>query len=94
MEIVRVPGTRKDHKVLLYAISTCGWCKQAKAFLKDHGIEYEYVDIDKCSKEDLEKVKQDVTSRGGPLNFPTFIIDDNLLITGFRQDRLKEVLNL
>jgi len=94
MDIVRVPGTRKDHKVLLYAISTCGWCKQAKTFLQNHGIEYEYIDIDKCSKEDLEKVKEDVIKRGGPLNFPTFVIDDKILITGFRQDKLKEVLKL
>jgi len=48
MQTTRVPGRNNKHKVVMYAISTCGWCKRTKNFLRDNNIEYEYVDIDLC----------------------------------------------
>jgi len=35
MDKVNVPGRNNKHHVLMYAISTCGWCKRAKKFLKE-----------------------------------------------------------
>jgi|GEM_PF-3996188 len=32
--------------VLLYALSTCGWCRKTKALLKELGVQYRYVDVD------------------------------------------------
>jgi len=94
METVKVPGKINKHRVLLYAISTCAWCKRTKKFLKDSQIEYEYVDIDLCSREDREKIRADILSRGGRLSYPTVIVDDEVLITGFKEDELKEVLEI
>jgi glutaredoxin len=81
-------------KVLLYALSTCAWCKMTKQFLKDNNIEYEYVDVDLCHEEDKEKIKREILNRGGSLSYPTIIIDDKILITGFRKDKLKEILEI
>jgi len=94
MEPVKVLGENNDHKVLMYALSTCVWCKLTKQFLRDNKIAYEYVDVDLCSEKDREKVKRDIQSRGGDLSYPTLIIDDNVLITGFRKDMIKEALAL
>ena len=33
-------GTRKDHDITVYALSTCGFCKKAMAFLEDKGFAY------------------------------------------------------
>jgi len=52
MQVTKVPGGNNKHKVLMYAISTCGWCKRAKKMLNDMDVEYEYIDIDLCSRED------------------------------------------
>ncbi|MCJ7633526.1 glutaredoxin [Candidatus Bathyarchaeota archaeon] len=65
-----------------------------KKFLKDNGIEYEYVDLDLCSEEDRQKIRQDIQKRKGRLSYPTIIIDDTILINGFMKDRLKEVLDI
>jgi len=92
MKTIKVIGENKGYKVLLYAISTCAWCKRAKKFLAANNIEYEYVDVDLCSKEDQEKISRDILNRGGRLSFPTIIIDDKILITGFHEDRIKEAL--
>jgi glutaredoxin len=78
----------------MYAISTCIWCKRTKKWLRDHDIEYLYVDVDLCNVEDREKIKKDILTRGGQLVYPAIIIDDELLINGFRIEKLKEVLGL
>lgn len=94
MKTTKVVGENKKHKVLVYALSTCAWCKMAKKFLKDNNIEYEYVDVDLCSEEDREKVRREILSKGGELAYPTIIVDDEILITGFRKDKLKEILEI
>ena len=76
----------------MYAISTCVWCKRAKKFFKDKHIAYEYVDVDRCSREDLRKVHKDILNRGGSLTYPTIIIDDKVLMTNPKEDELMKVL--
>jgi len=91
---VKVAGKNNKHKVLMYAISTCAWCKMTKRFLSDNDVEYEYVDVDLSSDEDHEKIREEIVSRGGEPSYPTLIIDDKTVITGFRKDKIKEVLDL
>jgi len=92
MKSVKVDGSNKKHKVLLYALSTCAWCKLTKKFLNDNKIAYEYIDVDLCSDEDRETIRKDIRHRGGSINYPTVIVDDETLITGFLKDKLQEAL--
>jgi len=94
MKVAKVPGKNSKHKVFVYALSTCAWCKLAKNFLKENEIEYEYVDVDLCEDEDKEKIRKDILDEGGDLSYPTIIINNKLLITGFRKDKLKEALEI
>jgi glutaredoxin len=94
MNIVKVPGKNKRHKVLVYALSTCAWCKLTKQFLKENEIEYEYVDVDFSNDEDKEKIRKDILERKGDLSYPAIIIDGKILINGFRKDKLKEILEI
>jgi glutaredoxin-like protein NrdH len=94
MKIVKVPGKKNKHRVLMYAISTCAWCKMTKQFLKDNEVEYEYVDVDLCSEEDHERIRQHIAEKGGSPSYPTIIIDDKTLITGFRKDKITEALEI
>jgi glutaredoxin-like protein NrdH len=94
MNLVKVPGKNKKHKVLLYALSTCAWCKMEKQFLKDSSVEYEYVDVDLCNEKDREKIRGDILKRGGELNYPTLILDDKNLISGFRKDKIQKALEI
>jgi glutaredoxin-like protein NrdH len=94
MDIVKVSGKNTKHKVLLYAISTCAWCKMAKSFLKENNIEYEYVDVDLCGDEDKEKISHHILGKGGRLSYPAIIVDDKILINGFRKDKIAEALGI
>ncbi len=92
METRKISGTNKSHKVLLYAISTCAWCKLTKKYLSENNVEYEYIDVDLCNEKDRETIRKDIMKRGGELSYPTIIIDDKILINGFRKDKIREAL--
>ena len=94
MNIIKVPGKNKTHKVLLYALNTCPWCKKTKKFLLDNNVEYEYVDVDLCSDEDHEKVRNDIIRRGATPSYPLIIVDGKILITGYSPDEILEALGI
>ena len=78
----------------MYALSTCAWCNAAKQFLKDCNVKYEYVDVDLCDRKVKEKIMADISKRGGAVSYPTIIIDDKILITGFRKEEIMEALRI
>ncbi len=94
METVKVSGSNRKHKVLLYAISTCAWCKLTKRYLNDNKIEYEYIDVDLCDEKDRDNIRGDILKRGGELSYPVIIVDDKILISGFRKDKIIEALGI
>jgi glutaredoxin len=94
MNKTKVSGKSNKHKVLLYALSTCAWCKMTKKFLNDNSVEYEYVDVDLANNQDHKKIRDDIVKKGGEPSYPTIIVDDKTVITGFRKDKLKEALEL
>ncbi len=94
MQFSKVPGKQNKHRVVLYALSTCVWCKMTKQFLQDSDVEFEYINVDLCEEDEKQKIRQQIQSKGGSLTYPTTIVDDNVVITGFRKDQLKEALGI
>jgi glutaredoxin-like protein NrdH len=94
MPFSKVQGKNNKHRVTLYALSTCVWCKMTKQYLKDNNIEFEYIDVDLCNPEEKEQARKTILDKGGALSYPTTIVDDQKIITGFRKDLLKEALQL
>ena len=94
MPFSKVQGKRNEHKVVVYALSTCVWCKMTKQFLKDNDITFEFIEVDLTEPEEKAQIRQQIQSKGGSLNYPTTIVDDKIVITGFRKDQLKEALGL
>jgi glutaredoxin-like protein NrdH len=94
MNTSKVSGKNNKHKVLLYALSTCVWCKMTKQFLKDNNVEFEYVDVDLEDEKEKDKIRDHIIKKGASLSYPTTIIDDKVVVTGFRKDLLKEALTL
>ncbi|VVB93668.1 Glutaredoxin [uncultured archaeon] len=79
-------------KPKLYTLSTCVHCKATKRFLKENGIEFDYVDVDKLDGRELDKVREEVMKISGG-RFPTIIIGKKVIV-GFQEDKLREVLGL
>jgi glutaredoxin len=94
MNVVKVDGKNSKHRVLLYALSTCGWCRKTKKFLTDNSVAHGYIDVDLCTDEEYEQICRDILERGGRIAFPTLIVDDSRLITGFNVDEIREALEI
>ena len=81
-------------KVVLYALSTCAWCRRAKAFLDENDVEYEVTYVDLLEGEEKEQVLQEVSKWNPRRSFPTVVIDDAKSVAGFKPELLKEALGL
>ena len=82
------------YKICLANARACPWCKKEKQLLRDNNIEFEYVEVDLCSDEDYEKIEDDLLARGGRFSFPAIIIDDRILINGFKEEEIRESLEI
>lgn len=94
MMSTKVKGKKRGHKVFIYTLSTCGWCKRTKQFLSDSDVEYEYIDVDKCTPEERRAAIQRLQEKKAPIGFPVIIIDGERIISGFKPEEIKEALGL
>jgi len=78
--------------ILLYALSTCVWCKKTKKLLNDLGVEYYYIDVDLLDREEKERVKQEITRWNPACSFPTLVINDEKCIINYDRDKIIEEL--
>jgi len=79
--------------VKIYTLSTCGYCKNVKRFLDDCAVKYEFTDVDLVAGEEWLAVLEEI-KRFNPLRtFPTIIIG-NRIIVGFREQEIREALEL
>ncbi|MGA3111491.1 MAG: glutaredoxin family protein [Candidatus Bathyarchaeia archaeon] len=94
MNISKVAGKNNKHRVFVFALSTCVWCNLTKQYLNENHIEYEFVNVDLADEEDKQKIRETIQNKGGMLSYPTTIVDDKVVITGFRKDKLSEALEI
>jgi len=94
MKTTKIEGSNTKNKVFLYTLSTCGWCKKTKELLKEKGVTYEYLDLDKCSKEDQKTAIDELKAKNIPVAFPVIIFNDDTVIQGFKKDKILEALEL
>ncbi len=93
MKCETVPGKKKAHKVKIFTLSTCGWCKKTKELLKALDIEYEYVDVDKLTGDDIAEANEEVKKYNPYRTYPTIVIDNGKhVILGFNDKEIKEKL--
>jgi glutaredoxin len=91
MDMKHVAGKKKG-KVMLYALSTCGWCKKTKALLNELGVEYDYTDVDLLRGAEQEEALKQIKKFNPECNFPTMIINDSKCIIGYKEDDIREAL--
>lgn len=87
----KVPGKKKGD-VLLFALSTCGWCRKTKNLLDSLGVGYSYIDVDLLDSQAKKEVMQEVSRWNPSSSFPTLVINRNKCIVGFQEDKIKEAL--
>ena len=94
MPITKVDGAKREHKVFLYTLSTCGWCKKTKELLKEKGVAFEYLDVDVLKAEERKAAIEDLHKRNAPIGVPVIIIDEKELISGYQPEKMLVALGL
>lgn len=87
-----VEGQNKG-EVVLFALSTCGWCKKTRMLLEGMGIDFSYIYVDLLSGDERTEVINEVQKWNPQLSFPTVVINNKDVIVGFKEAELKEKLN-
>ncbi|GKT08068.1 glutaredoxin family protein [Desulforhabdus sp. TSK] len=79
--------------VKLYALSTCSHCRNTKDLLNNCGVEYECIDVDKLTGDERKAIVEEIRQINPSCSFPTIVIGDKVIV-GFREDEIREALNL
>ncbi len=93
MNFTRVPGKNKQHRVTLYGLSTCGWCKRAKELFDSQGVEYDYIFVDQCQGDERTEASAKVRELNPRGSYPTVQIDSEV-VAGYDEERLMELLGI
>ena len=93
LEFEHVKGENKG-KIMLYALSTCGWCRKTKELLNELGVEYNYIYVDLLEDENKDIAMDDIKKWNPRYSFPTVVINDKTCIVGFKEDKIREVLDV
>lgn len=88
----RVEGKNSEHDLVLFALSTCGWCRKARNFLEENGLSYRYVYVDLMEGDAQKEVFEEVKARNPRRTFPTLVVDGKEVIAGFNEEKYREVL--
>lgn len=76
------------HTVKMFTTPTCGYCRQAKDFFKDHDISFSEVDVIK----DREALKE-MSDRSRQMGVPVILVDQEVVV-GFDRERLALLLDI
>ena len=91
MKVNHVEG-RKAGEVLLYALSTCIWCRRVKKLLDDLGVAYSYIDVDLLEKDHHDRASEMIREWNPACSFPTLVIDNENCIVGYDEEKIREAL--
>ncbi len=90
----QVVGVHNEHHVLLYALSTCIWCKKTRQFLEDEGVTFDFVYVDLVDPDERREIRQTIRDLTASTSFPATVIDAQDCIVGYKPDTIKERLGL
>ena len=91
MKFTHVDGKDKG-KVILYAISTCIWCRKTNRLLNVLCIAYDFIDVDLLSNEEKDEIQAEVLKWKERVGYPLIVINNETCIPNFEPDEIREVL--
>ncbi len=93
MVIEHVAGKNRG-PVMLYALSTCGWCARTKDLLKELGVEFDFAYVDLLDGKEQDDAMEQVEKWNPSGSFPTLVINDKKSIVGFKEQEIREAFRV
>ncbi len=88
---VHVDGKDKG-QILIYALSTCVWCKKTKNLLNKLGIAYDYIDVDLLDDGERSTVRSEVDKWNPEGGFPTLVFNNSKCVIGYNEDEIRDLV--
>ncbi|MEJ2135474.1 MAG: glutaredoxin family protein [Desulfofustis sp.] len=80
-------------KVKLYAVSTCTHCKALMEFLKEHQVEFSFVNVDELEGSARREMVKKVKELNKRCTFPTLVVGERVIV-GFKEEEVRETLRI
>jgi glutaredoxin 3 len=80
-------ATSRQHRIVIFTSSTCGWCEALKSYLKKHRFRYRELDVSKDPRGAKE------LERRGIRSVPVVLIDNHPVI-GFDREKINRLLDI
>ena len=78
-------------QIVVYALSTCVWCRKTKELLDRMGVKYSSVDVDLLQGDEKSKATEEVKTLNPRCSFPTLVINGQCIV-GYDEQRIRETL--
>ena len=87
-----VEGSKKNRDITILTMSTCMWCKKCKAWLKEHDVQYKYIEVDQIDFREKSKIIDYVRDKyQSRISYPFMICDDDFIV-GYNPNRYEELM--
>ncbi|MEZ5126360.1 MAG: glutaredoxin family protein [Thermoleophilia bacterium] len=80
-----------EHDVMIYALTSCGWCRKTKAWFEEERIPYKHADVDALDGEEAKAMAAEVERLSGGRRFPVVVIDGHVVV-GYQPQKYAEHL--
>jgi len=95
LEYTVVDGPRTSPELTVYALSTCGFCKRAIAFLDRNGFRYRYLYVDRIPLETKNEIKRELKEAFKvDIAFPFVVAGEKEYLVGFIEIDWKKTLGV
>lgn len=84
-----------EKRVMMYTLSTCGFCKSAKAFMHANDVSFDYIDVDLLDAEEKRRVLREAReiAKMDRISFPLVVIGETVIV-GFKEYEIRKALGL
>ena len=88
-------GEKKPGEIVIFALSTCGFCKSGMEFLDKQRVTYDYIYVDDLPLSDKSKLREEFNRTfGSKLVYPTLVFNGKEVLKGFIKPSWEQVLGL
>lgn len=75
-------------KARVYSTPSCPYCKMAKSYLKERGVQFEEINVAEDTQAAMEMIE-----KSGQMGVPVLEIDDHIIV-GFDKKAIDQALGL
>lgn len=76
--------------IILYALSTCGWCAKTETLLTGMEVDHDLIHVDLLEGQARIEAMTEVKRWNPKATFPTIVINDEKAIIGYKEQTIRE----